>query len=454
MMLLFSLEEICRITGGSYTGPKALLAERVSAVSMDSRRLPGGSLFIALEGERFDGHDFIASAAEQGAVAAVVQRRGEYPLPVITVESTLEAYRALAGAYRAGFDIPVIGVTGSVGKTTTKELIAGVLSQQYNTLKNHGNLNNQTGVPITLFRLEPGHEAAVVELGTNHFGEIESIARIARPTIGVITNIGESHMEFFGSREGILREKASMLSHLMPGGRAVIWGDDDMLSTLRGRVDNLITYGFGPENDIRGVDIEERGLEGSAFTLLARGLERRIAVPAPGRHQALNALCAAAVGLCLGMDMDKIARGIEGYMPVSGRMDIVKTNTLTLLNDAYNASPTSMRASIAIAAGEPGRTVLILGDMRELGERGPEYHRELGRYAASSGAELILTVGELAHELYLAARSAGADARHYESREALTAALKGLLRAGDTVLVKASLSMGFSQVAQYIAAEF
>lgn len=452
MMERFTLNEAVRAAGGKYTGVGA--EEPLTSVTIDSRAVQPGSLFVPIVGDRFDGHDFIGAALEKGAVAALCERAELCRENVIGVHSTLAAFRAIAGAYRDKFGIPFVGVTGSVGKTTTKELIHCVLSERYDTLKNEGNLNNQTGVPITLLRLEAHHTAAVVEMGTNHFGEIDALAAIVKPDVCVMTNIGESHIEHLGSREGILKAKCEMLAHRKPNARIIVNGDDDMLCTLKGKYENLITCGMTKDSDVYATDIADLGYEGSRFTAHFQEESVEITVPAPGKHMIMNALCAAAVGQALGVSLDEAARGIAGYVPASGRMTMVRAAKVTVLNDAYNASPTSVRGAIDIAAAATGRSVLILGDMLELGKNEMEYHRSVGEYAAHSGADLLLAVGPLSRATYEGAKAAGGNALHFEDNAALTAALDGLLRPGDTVLVKASHSMRLEEVAAYIAQNF
>ncbi|MBQ7091948.1 MAG: UDP-N-acetylmuramoyl-tripeptide--D-alanyl-D-alanine ligase [Clostridia bacterium] len=453
-MIDFTLKQIAEITGGEYYGPAEMLNTKINGITIDSRAVQPGCLFVPIVGERFDGHNFITSAVEKGAIASFTHNEGEWNCPVIRVGSTEEAFRAISGAYRARFDIPVIGVTGSVGKTTTKELIASVLSQRFDTLKNQGNLNNQTGVPLTLFRLTENHGAAVVEMGTNHFGEIGALADIVRPTIGVITNIGESHIEYLGSRDGILREKSDVFKNIGAEGRAIVNGDDDKLCTLRGKVNNLTTYGFGVENDIRAEDVMDKGLEGSEFTAVYGDKSLRLTVPAPGRHMIMNAMCAMAVGLALGMSQEEIAAGVAAYVPAAGRMDIIKGRSITLLSDAYNASPTSMKGSIDIACKAEGRSVLILGDMLELGDNAPEYHYQVGRHAAAAGADLLISIGELSREINRGAAEGGVETMHFANREELSKKLDYIILEGDTVLVKASHSMGLDNIAEYLKNNF
>ena len=453
-MIDFTLKQIAEITGGEYIGPAEMLNTKINGITIDSRAVSEGCLFVPIVGERFDGHNFIPSAVEKGAVASLAHKEGEWSCPIIRVQATDEAFRAIAGAYRARFDIPVIGVTGSVGKTTTKELIASVLSQRFDTLKNQGNLNNQTGVPLTLFRLAENHGAAVVEMGTNHHGEIASLSDIVRPTIGVITNIGESHIEYLGSRDGILREKSNVFKNIGTDGKAIVNGDDDKLCTLRGKMHNLVTYGFSVENDIRAEDVVDKGLEGSEFTAVYGDKSLRLTVPAPGRHMIMNAMCAMAVGLALGMSEDEIAAGVAAYVPAAGRMDIIKGERITILSDAYNASPTSMKGSIDIACRAEGRSVLILGDMLELGDNAPQYHYQVGQHAARAGANLVISVGELSREINRGAAEGNVKTMHFANRDELTTKLSEIIHGGDTVLVKASHCMGLDNIAEYLKNNF
>ena len=431
-------------------GNSALLDVRVSGVSMDTRKLQPGELFIPIVGERLDGHDFLPTAFEKGALAALSERKVEGAESLILVDSTQAACQALAAAYRRLFPIPFVGITGSAGKTTTKELIYSVLSQERDTLKNEGNLNNQTGVPITLFRLEPCYQAAIVEMGTNHFGEIARLSKMVRPDIAVLTNIGDAHIEYLGSREGILQAKCEMFEFMNPEGQVILNGDDPMIHTLLGKCKNITTYGLGQGNDVYATDIEDLGLAGSRFTANVKGRALHVTVRVPGRHMILNALCAVAVGEKLDISDRSIERGIHAYESAAGRMHLIKTERLTILNDAYNANPTSMKASIDVAAATPGRSVLILGDMHELGPKTLEYHAEVGRYAVKRGAGLVITVGPLSEAMHEAVLCAGGEGVHFEDNQAVIRAVPSLLRDGDTVLLKGSHGMHLGDVAEYL----
>ncbi len=448
-MVPFKLRQALLACGGRFYGDEALLEREVPDITIDSRAVRPGFLFVPIKGDRFDGHDFITAARKSGALCCLSER----PLdsgPFILVDSSLAAFQSIAEYYRSLFAIPVVGITGSVGKTTTKELIAGVLEQKYSILKNEGNLNNQTGVPITVLRMEPRHEAAVIEMGTNHFGEIRNLSRIARPRVCVLTNIGEAHLEFLGSKEGILAAKSEMLEYMEPGGAVVINGDDEYLATLTDKYPGAVTYGLGENNRVRAKDTHDLGLEGTRFTACFDGTQMRLHVPSPGAHMVLNSLAALAVGRLLGVGEEQIKQGVESFAPAAGRMSVIDTGNIKIINDAYNANPTSMAASICVAAKAGGRSVCILGDMFELGENEREYHRETGRKAAEEGVDLIVCAGELSRHTYEGAKERGANAPHFPDKESMLKALPDIIKKGDTVLVKASHGMRLETVAEWL----
>jgi UDP-N-acetylmuramoyl-tripeptide--D-alanyl-D-alanine ligase len=450
-MVPFTLARAADACGGKFVGGESLLQRHVAGVSIDSRETGPGFLFVPIRGERFDGHDFIKAAFDAGALCCLSEKPLDGSAPYILVPSALDAFQRIAAYYRSLFHIPAVGVTGSAGNTTTNELVAGVLSQKYRILKNEGNLNNQTGVPRTVFRLGPEHEAAVIEMGMNHFGEIANLARIVRPDICVITNIGEAHIEFLGSKEGILAAKTEMLAYMKQGGSIVVSGDDPLLAPLASRYPGVTTVGVGENNTVRAVDIEDRGLCGSRFTAVREGKRIPLRVNSPGVHMVTNALTALAVGMLLGVGEDQIQAGIDSCQPISGRMHVVKAAGLTVINDAYNANPSSMAASLNTLAKAAGRKVCILGDMFELGENETQYHRDIGRYAADMGIDCIVCVGRLAAHIREGAQAKGAQAYHFADKQQLCEALPSLLQPDDTVLVKASHGMRLDTVADWLA---
>lgn len=438
-MIPFPVQEAVKITGGRFVGPDALLSDAFTSVSIDTRTMLPGALYVPVKGDVFDGHRFIPQAFEKGAKLTLSEV--EVPYPHIRVENSVAAFQALAHAYRCLFQIPLVGITGSAGKTTTRGMVSAVLSTLYNTHSTTGNLNNQTGVPQVLFGLMPAHECAVVEMGTNHFGEIDALARMSEPTVCLITNIGEAHIEFFGSRAGIFRGKTEMLAHMRPGGRIIVNGDDDYLST----VPDAYTFGFGPQNDLWAEDAREDDLFGASFTACWDDQRLPIRLQVPGHHMILNALAAVAVGLALGVPTDKIQAGLASFTPLSGRMAVEKLDRFTLLNDVYNANPTSMEASLQVLSRAAGRKVCILGDMLELGEQAPALHDRVAQEAKKLGIDLIIGVGPL-----FAAAMEPADGLGFRTQDELLRALPQLLHTGDTILVKGSRGMHLENTVQRI----
>ncbi len=436
-MKQFLFSEIVSASGGTYYGDPALLQKAARAVVIDSKLALPGSLFIAIRGERHDGHSFIPAAREAGAALVVSDRMLEQE-PYLLVPDTLQAMHAIAGRYREKFSIPVIGLTGSAGKTSTKDMVAAALGARFRVMKTQGNLNNETGAALTVFSLEEDHEVAVFEMGTNHFGEIARIASFVQPDYCIFTNIGLAHIENFGSREGIFRGKTEALPYLRPGGRVIANGEDDMLRQIPG----ALLYGLGKACAVRGVEIEDHILEGMDFTALFEGKRCRMHVPALGVHSVCNALAAVAAGVLLGMPLEELASGIAAYEPLRGRMCIRTAPNCTVIDDTYNANPTSMKASLDVLAKCAGRRVAILGDMRELGEASAMLHEQIGRYAASLGIERILCVGSESERMYAGANSAApGTARYFAAQEDLLEALPALVCKGDIVLVKASRGM-------------
>ena len=409
---------------------------------IDSREAGPGLMFCALPGERADGHEYMRSALEKGAACCLATHVPEGVTgPVILVDDVRSAMAKIAGACRDKLDIPVVGITGSSGKTTAKEMCAAVLSQKYNTLKTEKNFNNELGVPLTLFRIGPEHGAAVVELGINHFGEMSRLGAMAKPDIAVYTLIGRSHLEALGDLDGVLRAKGELVEHMPPDGLLIVNGDDEKLAAWR-PARRKLTFGLGEGCDVRGVGFAPRGAEGSALTVLAGERRIELFLPAYGRHLAYAALAAAAVGIELGLSDGQIAAGAADYAPVGRRARIIETPSLTVIDDCYNANPDSVKMAIASAGALGGRLVCILGDMLELGEQSEQMHREVGEAARAAGA-LLLTAGE---------RSAAMGGEHFASKAELISALPRLLKRGDRVLVKASHSMAFEEISDALRA--
>jgi UDP-N-acetylmuramoyl-tripeptide--D-alanyl-D-alanine ligase len=426
------------------------------SVSTDSRTLQRGALFVALRGERFDGRRFIGAAKERGAAAVIVEEpdASQGDLPFLVVESSRLSLGQLAAHWRGRFDIPLVVVTGSNGKTTVKEMIAAILRQHFSesrTLATEGNLNNDIGLPLTLLKLHAGHRAAVVELGMNHPGETATLAAIASPTVALINNAQREHQEFMKGVAEVAREHGAVFSALRPDGTAAINADDEFADYWRGLLAGRRVWDFGLDKPAQiggrhrfthfGSEIELRTPEGAT----------RIALRAEGRHNVLNALAAAACTLAAGADLDSVARGLAAFRAVGGRMQRRATHSgARLIDDSYNANPDSVRAAIDVLAAEPGAKFLLLGDMAEVGERGVEFHEEIGRYARERGIDRIYATGELCRA---AVTAFGEGARHFGTVEELTAAIREGLGPDTALLVKGSRFMRMERVVQALASE-
>lgn len=448
-----TIEHIVSAVNGSYHGGSALPAEEISFVTTDSRKAGTGCLFAAIPGENSDGHDYLAAAAEQGALCAIVERRVErVSLPQILVPNTIAALGDLAAFYRRQFSIPIIGVTGSVGKTTAKEMLAAVLSQRFRVHKTEKNFNNDLGVPLTLFELNESHEVAVVEMGISHFGEMRRLGEIVRPDMALYTSIGYAHLEFLEDFDGVLKAKSEMLDFLPENGTVFINGDDETLCKMSCR-QRLVSFGLSKDCTVRGEILRFLGTEGMELAIYADGRRIPARLSAYGVHLATAALGAAAVGLQLGLTDAEIAAGLAAYRPVGSRSGIIKTERLTVIDDCYNANPSSVRAALRSLSFLGGRRVCILGDMGELGEAADLLHFETGAFAAEQGLELVLACGSLSEHTAEGAKKAGAnEVLHFTDKAALLERLPELLRRGDTVLVKASHSQHFDELVAAIRA--
>lgn len=439
-----TISRAAAVCGGRLCGEGDFGAE-LGSVVIDSRAVSAGDFFVAYKGERVDGHDYISAAFDRGAVCCLAQRVPEGETrPILLVPDVQTALEQICAEYRRDLRLPVIGITGSVGKTSAKEMISAVLSQRLNVLKTDKNLNNQIGVPMTISRIRPEHQAAVVEMGISGFGEMSVLAKIARPDMAVFTLIGHAHLEFLHDLDGVLRAKTEMLDFMADDAPVLINGDDEKLRGLQCR-QKKISFGLGENCDIRAENIR-LGESGETFCDIVYG-ERRIPVEirAYGRHMIYAALEGAAVGLLMGLSDGEIVKGVASFETVGRRAAVCDTGFITLIDDSYNANPDSVKCGIDSLMKMPGRHVCILGDMLELGEGSGEMHFDVGRYAGEKGAELVLTSGPLSKET---CRGAGERGRHFATREELIAALPGLIQKGDRVLVKASLGSRFDQISE------
>jgi len=445
---MLDLDSAARAVGGVRSGPNVTF----SAVNTDSRQNQPGALFVALRGERFDGHAFVAAALTAGAAAALVEQ-GRLPttadMPMISVPDTGQALGALAAYWRGRFDIPVIAITGSNGKTTVKDMLAMVLSAasgEGTVLATSGNLNNHFGVPLMLLRLRERHRYAAIEMGMNHVGEISYLARLANPSVALVTNAGVAHLGEVGSRQDIARAKGEIFGALSITGVAVINADDDYASYWRQLNRDRRIIDFGVDAPAAVSARFELSAAGSLVSVCAPDSEYVVRLQVPGLHNVRNALAAAACAHAVGIAPAEIATGLSRYAGTKGRLQRVAARSgATLIDDTYNANPDSVNAAIAVLAAAPGKRVLVLGDMGELGPEGAALHAQTGEQARRAGIDQLLTLGDLSEA---AARAFGDGAKHFRDLDALAAALDRLLSAGTTVLVKGSRFMRMERVVQ------
>ncbi len=451
-MATFRLDEVARAANGRVAAGDP--ARTVSSYSIDSRTAAAGDLFFALPGRR-DGHDFVAAAAAGGAAAAVVSRDVGVPAEgfgLVRVADTAAALRDLGREALRRAPVRVVGITGSVGKTTTKEFAAAVLATKLRVLKSEGNLNNHLGVPLTLLRLRPDHQAAVVEMGMSAPGEIAALTRIAPPDVAVLTNVRPVHLEFFPGIEGIAMAKKEILDGAAPGATAVLNGDDPLVAKAaagwRGRI---VRFGLGPANDVRAEDVRDLGERGRALVLVYGGDRFETELPFVNPGLVMDALAAAAVGLALGLSAGAVRTALSTLRAQAGRGGIVEApGGLRVCDDTYNSNPAALEAALrGLGALPAARRAAVLGDMLELGPAGPDYHRRAGRVVAESGWDLLVAVGPLSEETARGAREAGMPAGRvvlFPDSAAAAAAIRGLVRAGDLVLVKGSRGMRMENV--------
>jgi len=412
--------------------------------SIDSRTVGNGELFFAVKGERLDGHDFVAGAIAQGAVAAVVRKDQLHRFPgndrLLSVDDTLIALQTLATAVRKVWGKPLIGVTGSAGKTTTKEAIAHVLASKFRVLKSEGNFNNHFGLPLMLLKLQPEHDLAVIEMGMSHAGEIRALAKIAQPEIGVVTNVAPVHLEFFDSLAGIARAKYELVESLPSSGTAVLNADDEYVSQFgrdfKGRV---IKYGTGANADVRAENMQSRGADGSEFEIVVGDIREHARLPLVGDHNVLNALAAVSVSIACNMKVPEAVAALSTLKPADKRGQVVQVGNITVINDCYNSNPKALHAMVdALAAMRAQRRILVAGEMLELGPAGEEMHRGAGKHAAEKKIDMVLGVRGLAQAMVDGAKQAGCHADFVATPEQAGEWLARETRDGDVVLLKAS----------------
>ena len=436
---------LCAAVGGKLlSGDSAAV---VTGVTTDSRAASDGQLFIPLTGERFDGHAYIDSALSTGAAGCLTARVPETMQPgkfYIQVADTRLALKALAAWYRSRFTLPVVQITGSAGKTTTKEMVAAVLSRRYDTLKTQANFNNDIGTPLTLLGLAPQHQAAVIETGMNHFGEIRYLGEMVRPDIAVITNVGDAHIENLGNtRQGILQAKCEIFENLAPDGIAVLNGDDPLLGTVT-LPQTILRCGRGEGCSVRVTDVDDRGIEGIACTVTTAKASYRLTTASPGGFMIYPMAMAAAIGEALGLTGEEIAAGVAAYVPTGSRMHIIRLpEGRLLIDDCYNANPQAMTEALRLlAVTQTRRRAAVLGDMGELGELTVSAHRAIGALTGELHLDSVIAIGEKARDI----ASAAPNARWFPSVEDALPAVRAAFTGGTAMLVKASHAMHFENI--------
>lgn len=461
-----SLKNIALASEGTYVGDEALLDKVICGAVIDSRLVEEDFLFIPIKGERVDGHKFIPQVIEKGACCVLSEIELEnVTIPYILVESSEEALKKIAAFYRKSLKIKVVGITGSVGKTSTKEMIASVISQKYKVHKTAGNFNNEIGLPLTVFGIHAEHEVAVLEMGISDFNEMHRLSTVANPDICVITNVGLCHLENLGTRDGILQAKTECFDHMKEGGVAILNGDDDKLSTKKNvNGKDTVFYGVGEEpmldaegnpmatKSIYATDVVNLGFEGMSAVIHTPQGSFEANITIPGEHNVYNALAATAVGLELGLTLEEIQKGILEAKTIAGRTNLIKANGYQVIDDCYNANPVSMEAALDVLSHAKGRTIAVLGDMGELGEDEKALHFGVGTCVAKKKIHTLFCAGTLAAE-YKKGADAFAESTekscrvyYFKEKDDMIEALKSYVKAGDSILIKASHFMDFSKV--------
>ena len=453
-----TIQSMVNACNGCYHGPKQLIDKEITGVATDSRKVLTDFLFVPLKGEKVDGHDFIGKVMAAGALVTLSEVELEDDFPYIKVQSCLQALKDLAKYYRNQLSCTIVGITGSVGKTSTKEMIASVLEQRYRVQKTAGNFNNEIGLPLTIFSITQEHEVAVVEMGISDFGEMSRLAEITKPDICVITNIGYSHLEQLVDRDGVLKAKTEVLPFIQPGGSLILNGDDDKLLTIKSLDQQQILY-YSMENNQANYFAPVEKIKGTLDPIITfyskmPGKEETnypVVIPVPGSHQVMNAMAAACVGELLGLTIEEIKEGILQVPNIQGRSNFLRKHHMLIIDDCYNANPMSMKASIEVLSQIPGRTIAVLGDMGELGGETRKLHGEVGEVAAKCQIHTLVLIGELAKEIGTTAKqnkNSVNEIYYFSTKEKALPFIKGYVKAGDSILIKASHFMKFEQIVE------
>ncbi len=445
-----TLKKIAEVVNGKLICDKDKENIVIDGVAIDSRLVEKDYLFVCIKGERVDGHDFLLDVEKKGAAAAFCEKEiKNATLPYILVESSTEALRMLATYYRSILKVKIVGISGSVGKTSTKEFVAAVLEEKYKILKTAGNYNNEIGLPLTIMKIKEEHDIAVLEMGISDFDEMNVLSKIAKPDVCILTNIGPCHLEALGDLDGVLKAKSEMFNYSAKDALVILNGDDEKLKNIK-EVNGVkpVFYGKNEANDIVAADIVNNGITGCEFSLFDGEKELELATAIPGEHMVLNAMAAYIAGKHFFMCDEDIKKGLLNMKPVGGRVNVVKTDNYTIIDDCYNANPVSMKASIDVLVHAEGRKVAVLGDMFELGVNEVSMHGEVGKYFADKAIDVLVTIGKLSKNLYESAKKAGYNGEMFafDTVEAFIDNKATVLKAKDTILLKASHSMNFSHI--------
>jgi len=444
------LKDIVTACEGTFFGDESLLDKYIHEISTNSREIGDNSLFIPIVGEKFDAHNFISSAFENGCMCTLSHKkldRDNY----ILVSDTTKALRDIAEYCRGLFNVKVIAITGSVGKTTVKEMLSSVLSTKYSVLKNIGNFNNEIGVPKTILNLEKHHEVAVIEMGMNSFGEISRLSKVARPDICIIMNIGDAHIGNLGSREGIFKAKTEIFDYMKEGGQVFLYGDDDMLVSLNGSDLSPVFFGESSYNDVSISKIKNVDIEGTEFVANYKGEDLNAKVGVPGEYMLPSVLCSIAIAKSLELSNEQIQKGILDYTPAKMRKEIIKTEKLTIINDCYNASEESIIAGVKLLELATSRKVVIIGDILEVGEHGERVHYSVGKNVATKDVDIIICCGEQSKYTYNGiVENSKTKAYYFDDKDKMHDDLNNIIKTGDTVYVKASRGCRFEKTVEHL----
>lgn len=450
-----TLENIAKACNGIYVGDEDLKSKEITGVEKDSRLIEDGYLYLPFVGARVDGHDFIPQVFDKGALCTLSEKDLNNPKgPYIKVESVATALKDIAEFYRKQLSCKIIGITGSVGKTSTKEIIASVLEEKFKVLKTEGNYNNEIGEPLTILKIRDEHEVAVIEMGISDFEEMHRLAKVSRPDVCVITNIGTCHLENLGDRDGVFKAKTEIFDNLKENAYVVLNGDDDKLSQIKDvRGVKPVFFGIETDRDVCAVKYQSLGIEGTKVTIRYFDEEFETIIPIPGHHMIYNAMAASCFGKHFGMTTEEIDKGIRSLKAISGRNNIFHTDKYVVIDDCYNANPMSMKASLSVLNEANTRKVAILGNMYELGENEKQLHREVGMHAANLGIDVVICIGELAKNIADAAKENNKNIKvfYFETKEEFENKMDDILKENDSILVKASNSMKFKTIVEKLS---